>query len=492
MVKNTLKILIVDDDKALGERCVEVFRKNGCEAKSTNNGQKALNLIQKQSFDVMLIDIRLPDISGLELLKKIKYINKNIIPVMITGYGTIDIAVQAMKYGAWDFICKPFDFGRLLELLENLKNEVLKGNHSLSPNLNQFKSRISEENFVYSSDKMQEILWLVEKVAPTDCPILIEGETGVGKGLIANLIHKKSKRSNGPLVVVDCAALPHSLIESELFGYVKGAFTGANADKKGYFHISNGGTLVLDEISELSLSSQGKLLRVTQENKFIPVGSTKPIEFNSRIIAISNRDLEFLVKKGEFRPDLYFRLNVVKIKVPPLRERKEDILPLAKHFFERFKLMYNKDYLILNERTIRILETYDWPGNVRELENVIHQLVLMSEESPIDEKDIITSLISPKLTGPKLRKISEMPLKNPVSQWRHQESGDLEGQERRAADYKMFKKDLLNGFTKHYIEDVLRQNKGNISKAAQVLSIRRTSLQRILKRLNIKKDEFLV
>ncbi|HOP46907.1 MAG TPA: sigma 54-interacting transcriptional regulator [Desulfobacteraceae bacterium] len=339
--------------------------------------------------------------------------------------------------------------------------------------VNNLKKKLKEltlhHDFVSNNSKVIKIISLVDKIAAIDCNVLIQGESGTGKSLIAKIIHDKSPRNEAPFVVVDCAALSESLLESELFGYVKGAFTGANEDRKGYVEIAAKGTLLLDEISELPLRLQGKLLRVVQEHEITPVGSTKKVKINTRIIAATNKNLDTLVENGKFREDLFFRLNVVKTEIPPLRERNDDLLPLSLHFLKIFKKKYNKPNLTFGQEFIESINSYAWPGNIRELENTIQHAVITADDQHIKFMHLpqkIRNTISPtKECGYILSQVSEL-------------------------DFNVAKTKCLDNFTRTFITNALQRNQGNISKTAREINIKRASLQRIMRRYGIKKNSF--
>jgi len=316
-------------------------------------------------------------------------------------------------------------------------------------------------NIIGVSSEMLNIFKLIEKISPTDCNVLIQGETGTGKNLIAQAIHANSLRKQNSYIVVDCASLNENLLETELFGHTKGAYTGALTDKKGYFEIANKGTLLLDEISELSLRAQAKLLRMVQENKIIPVGSTKSIKTDVRILAATNQDLDAMVKEGKFRKDLFYRLNVIRLNIPPLRERLDDIVPLSTYFLDIYKRRFKKTNLRFDNKVLTLFKKYDWPGNIRELENVILHTVITTQGESITIQDLPEKLKNFSC----LRK--------------------FRGSETKELDFASSKKKILDSFLKQFITDALRQNDGNISKTAKEINLRRTSLQRIIKRYNI-------
>ena len=461
-MNQAFKVLVVDDEASIRKRVVQLLHKQGYTVAGVNSGESALSLMKNGSFGLVIADIRMPGINGIDLLERIKETDPATEVVMITGYGTVESAVKAIKLGAWDYITKPFDVDKLLKVVENVETKF-----SLREEVRVLKERLQEfsevHDFIGISEKIQRVLGIVQKVSPTDCNVLIQGESGTGKSLIARAIHYSSPRNPHPYVVVDCAALSETLLESELFGYVKGAFTGASRDKSGYFKIADRGTIFLDEVSELSPALQGKLLRMAQDHEVIPVGSTKPARINTRIIAASNKDLEMLVKMGKFREDLFFRLNVVKIDIPPLRGRPEDIRPLLYFFLEKFKKRFQKPGLTLADEAVVLLCNYEWPGNVREIENTIQQMVIVADGESIGVKDL----------GEKIRASA------PTKEISRNEAFD--------PDFQRARKSNLDTFTQHYLTEALRINGGNISRTAKAIQIPRPSLQRMLKRHGISR-----
>jgi DNA-binding NtrC family response regulator len=456
------EVLIVDDDPSIRKRCVQLLHKKGYSVEGISSGDVALRIVKSRHIGLVVADIRMPGLNGIELLEKIKEINPDTEVIMITGYGTVESAVKAIKLGAYDYLTKPFDMDKLLKVVENVATKF-----SLSEEIRFLRERLDTyadtPEIVSASDKMHRIFKLIEKVAPIDCNVLIQGESGTGKGLVAQQIHRRSPRGVHRLVIVDCASLSDTLLESELFGYVKGAFTGAYADKEGYFKVANQGTIFLDEVGELSLALQGKLLRMTQDHEIIPVGATKPIKINARILAATNKDLETLVREGRFREDLFFRLNVVRIDVPPLRKRREDIPLLAYFFLEKFKKRYQKMNLTLDQRVLALIQSYEWPGNVRELENLMQHLAVVSEGA----------VIRPESVPEKIRNLA----------------GTDEDQAFLETDFPRARKRYLDRFTRKYLVHSLQNNKGNISATAKQMNIRRASLQRMIRRLELTKTE---
>ncbi|MDR3567313.1 MAG: sigma-54 dependent transcriptional regulator [Syntrophobacteraceae bacterium] len=458
------EVLVVDDDPSIRKRCVQLLHKKGYSVKGANSGIAALSMVKAGQIALVIADVRMPGLNGIELLEKIKETSPATELIVITGYGTVESAVKAIKLGAYDYITKPFDMEKMLKVVENVSTQF-----SLKVEIELLKEKLNTRwdscELVSISDKMLKVSKLVEKVAPIDCNVLIQGESGTGKSLIAQKIHRASPRSSKPFVVVDCASLSEALLESELFGYVKGAFTGAYADKQGFFKVADQGTIFLDEIAELPVPLQGKLLRMTQDHEIVPVGSTRPVKIDTRIIAATNRDLDELVRQGRFREDLFFRLNVVGIDVPPLRKRQEDIILLARFFLEKFKRKFQKLNLTPGPEVLTSIQSYEWPGNVRELENLMQYLVVVSEGPVINAESLPEKLVG--IRGDRLDETVFSP----------------EG------DFNSVRKRYLDSFTRHYLASAIRQNEGNLSCTARQLKVRRSSLQRMIKRLGISDVE---
>ncbi len=385
------KILVVDDETSMREFLDVLLSKEGYLVSEAKNGKQALTMIQKNNYDLILSDIRLGDITGLEVLKNAKKKNQNTIVIMISAYSTTEIAVEAMNEGAYDFVPKPFDN-------QELKHTIKKAFEIKT--LDQEKERTSSElrdnlhfdRIIGSSPGMLAIYKRIEQIASTKTNVLISGESGTGKELIALAIHENSDRKDKPFVVVKCGGIPDTLIESEFFGHIKGSFTGAVSDKKGLFEAANHGTIFLDEIGELSPTVQVKLLRAVQETSFKPVGGTKEIDVDVRIISATNKRLEQEVIEGNFREDLFFRLNVIPIKVPPLKDRKGDVELLSKHFTKKYSSIMKKDIAKLSSYAIDFLNKYSFPGNVRELENLIERSVALSSTNIILPESLTISM----------------------------------------------------------------------------------------------------
>ena len=394
---DTFKILIVDDELPQLELIGGFLKKQGFDVVEAEGGEKGLEKFRLESFDLVLTDQKMPKMSGVELLKSIRALNPEAAVIVMTAFGSIETAVSAIKEGASDYLTKPLNLDELLHRIEAVKerNRLLTENRDLREAL-QERCRI--DGIIGESGHMQEVLSLVRRVAPSEATVLIRGESGTGKELIAQAIHYSSPRASRPLVRLNCAALPETLLESELFGHEKGAFTGAYATRKGRFEVANGGSLFLDEIGDLPLHLQAKLLRVLQEKEFERVGSSKPIPVNVRILAATHRDLEKLIQAGQFREDLYYRLNVVTVVLPPLRERRQDIPSLLDHLVKKFAEKNAKTIKGFTQEARDALLRYDYPGNVRELENIVERATVITRDEVIGRSDLpLTVQTSEKL-----------------------------------------------------------------------------------------------
>ncbi|AHF97375.1 sigma-54-dependent transcriptional regulator [Desulfurella multipotens] len=374
-----MKVLIVDDDEQLRIALFSTLKHLGHECILAQNAKEALNILRKESFDLILSDLKMPKVDGIDLLKQIKQNNINTPFVIMTAFGTIETAVLAIKLGAFDFIVKPFS-KETIEKILSLTSSCLKFDCT--------NKTTYDGDYVFKSEKMQKILQLIKKVANTDATVLLSGETGTGKEVVAKLIHASSNRSKQPFISVNCASIPSNLLESELFGYEKGAFSGAVKTYKGKFEQANGGTLLLDEISEMPLELQAKLLRVLQEKVVDKLGSTESVKIDVRIICTTNRNLAEQVKNGSFREDLFYRINVFPIFLSPLRERREDIPDLINFFIKKYSNKFKKNINGISNNALEILLNYNWPGNVRELENTIERAIILSKGALIDKEDI--------------------------------------------------------------------------------------------------------
>lgn len=457
-------ILIVDDEDIVRKSCVRILSPQGYNLETAKNGSEAVKKLQNGSFDLVLADLVMPDITGIDLLKKIKEEWTETEVIIITGYGTVKTAVDALKYGAYDFIEKPFTPEALLNSVERCleKKKLELENIRLRQEINALYSL---DNIIGASKEMQKVFKLIATVAPTGSTVLITGESGTGKELVARAIHYNSARREQPFMVVDCGTIPENLMESELFGHTKGSFTGAVATEKGVLEAANGGTVFLDEISNLPLSMQVKLLRVLQKKEFRPVGSKKTVKIDIRFIAASNRDLSEMVKKGEFREDFFYRLNVFPVDIPPLRDRKEDIPALAYHFLHKYSKEVGRNVPHISAEAMRQLIANDWHGNVRELENVIHRAVIVCEGRTLKPEHIMIPLNrEEEIETPKTLK-----------------------------ELKLKKKDLrtksIEDIEKSFLVAALKRNDWNITKAAAEVGMQRPNFHALLKKYNISKGK---
>ncbi len=373
------KILLIDDDKNLCKVIGYQLQKNGYTVTLVNEGQEGLTRFRENDFDIVITDIQMPDISGIQVLKEIRRRNQQVIVIIITAYGSIESALEACRLGADDYLTKPFGQEQLVFVIEKAVRlrELQQENTQLRQ---QLIGKYRFDNMVSHSSKMEDVLRMAGQVAASDATVMILGESGTGKELVARAIHYNSPRKNKPMVTVNCPSIPDNLLESELFGHVRGAFTGAIKDRKGKFEIADGGTIFLDEIGDLREEVQAKLLRVLQEHEIERLGDSKTMKVNARVVAATNKNLEQLVREGSFREDLYYRLSVVPITIPPLRERKEEIPFLVDYFIARYG---DNRKISVEAEVITALQHYDWPGNVRELENVIERAVVLSTDDRI-------------------------------------------------------------------------------------------------------------
>jgi len=387
-VAKKANILVIDDEATMRDSCRQALSRNGNRVEVAEDGLKGLAMLAKESFDLIILDLKMPGLSGMDVLKKIKDSDPEAMVIVITGYATVESAVEAMKRGAYDFIPKPFTPDSLRVIVKRaldkrtlaLENVLLRG---------ELKASLGPDVILGRSKVMKAVEKLVQKVGPTDTTVLITGESGTGKELIARAIHRYSSRTDKSFVAVDCGSLVENLFESELFGHVKGSFTGATATKYGRFELANGGTLFFDEIGNVSTNIQTKLLRVLQEREITKVGSSQIVKVDVRIIAATNRDLQETVKAGTFREDLFYRLSVVPITLPPLRQRRDDIPLLANHFLSKYNKKRGKNIKAISDRAMKALVEYDWPGNVRELENAIERAVVLTEDDMIKPSDLL-------------------------------------------------------------------------------------------------------
>src|SRR5881296_4185552 len=380
-------LLIADDDPGLRQSLERTLTREGYRVILASDGNAALERLQAGGVDLVLTDLKMPGLSGIELLRAVKAIASEVDVILLTAFGTVEEAVKAMKEGAYDFLTKPFQRAQLLRLIRQAleRRDLIQQNRALQQRLDDL---LQQGAVIGSSPAFRRMMTLLEQVAGSSATVLVQGESGTGKELVARTIHARSARSRGPFVAVNCAALPETLLESELFGYEKGAFTGAAGRKEGRFELANGGTLFLDEVADLSLVTQPKILRVLQEGEFERLGGTRTIQVDVCIVAATNQDLAEMVKEKRFREDLYYRLNVITVRVPPLRERHEDIRLLAQHYLRVYAAKNGRKLEGLSNEALERLESYAWPGNVRELENLIERTVLLARKDRIDAEDL--------------------------------------------------------------------------------------------------------
>ncbi|MCX7973910.1 MAG: sigma-54 dependent transcriptional regulator [Candidatus Aminicenantes bacterium] len=451
-------IHIIDDEPVIQDVLAQLLTSEGYEVEVSSSGEEALEKQSTQSFDLILLDLLMPGLDGIEVLKAIKRTDPQALIIIITAYASVESAIAAMKLGAFDYIQKPFKHDELILIIRRaLEHKRLQEeNIRLREELDR---KFGFANIIGRSKVMQNVFEMIKATAPTKSTILIQGESGTGKELVARAIHQHSDRAAYPFIVVNSGSLPPDLLESHLFGHVKGAFTGAVSHKPGLFEAADKGTIFFDEISTISLETQAKLLRVMQDKEFMRLGGTKTIKVDVRIIAATNTDLEELIAQKVFRKDLFYRLNVIKIELPPLRKRKEDIPLLVRHFVEKYSQENNKEIESVSEDVLEILENYDWPGNVRELENVIERAVVLSKSKVITRSALPSYLLGfPRTIG-----VEEIVSSKEDLNFRRQ----------------------TQEFQKQLILMALRQAKGVQKKAAQALGLKPSTLNEIIKRLGI-------
>jgi DNA-binding NtrC family response regulator len=441
------RILIVEDEDMMRELLTKILAGEQYRIFQASSAEEALKLLQEQTYDLVLTDLRLKGMNGLQLLSEVRAFDPEIVVIVMTAYASVETAVEAMRKGAYDYITKPFINEEIRVMLRRALNQrhLSRENRHLKREL---RERYRFENIVGTSEAMERVYRMIEKVSAISSNVLIFGETGTGKELVARAIHYNSERSDRPFVAVNCGALTESLLESELFGHVKGAFTGAIANQEGFFRKADRGTLFLDELNEVSHGLQVKLLRAIQEREVIPVGGREPVKFDVRLIAATNKNLEDEVKKGTFREDLFYRINVITIHLPPLRNRKEDIPLLVHHFLQKYVQRLGKPSVKISREAMQVLVNYDWPGNVRELENMTERAVALCEEDIIETTDLPEKLTQVKIV---IRDLDE---------------------------YEM----TLDALEEQHIKKVLSQVGGDKVKASQILGINLSTLYRKLAR----------
>jgi two-component system nitrogen regulation response regulator NtrX len=454
-------ILVIDDEKNIRETLKDVLEDDGYTVFTAENGKRGLDIIDVHAIDVVLLDLWLPEMGGMEVLEKIKERYEEIPVVIISGHGTIDTAVRATKGGAFDFLEKPLSIERVLTIIDH----AIKMNRLEQENLSLRQRSQSNYHMVEGTSRaFMNIQKLIQSCAKSNSRVLITGEHGTGKEVVARCIHGQSLRSNASFVAVNCAAIPQTLIEAELFGYEKGAFTGALSDKRGKFELADGGTIFLDEIADMSLEAQAKVLRVLEEMQIERIGGVTPIKIDVRVIAATNKNLPDQIERGLFRDDLYYRLNVVPIHVAPLRERREDVAPLFEHYLDHFARESNRPRKSISHAARAFLvEQYRWPGNIRELKNLTERLTILTQNDEIDIRDVKNNIPHPHET--------------PFAGNHFPLHGEEEGL-----------RTAKESFERTYIQNMLRKFDFNITKTAQELKVERSNLYKIMKRLGISWD----
>lgn len=459
-------VLIIDDEASIRQSLSGALKDEGYKTTVAASGREGLELLRAEKYDAVVLDIWMPEMDGLEVLRHIKADHPEQLVIMMSGHGNIETAVKAVKNGAFDFVEKPLSLERVLVLLQNAANvqDLARENSALRKQVQKTRSIIGE------SPAMKQIQELVKRVAPTTGSVLITGENGTGKEVVANTIHALSPRFNKPFVEVNCAAIPEELIESELFGHEKGAFTGATQLRRGKFDLAHGGTLFLDEIGDMSMKTQAKVLRILQEQKFERVGGSQTISVDVRIVAATNKDLKGEIAKGNFREDLYYRLNVIPFVVPPLRDRRNDIQLLTDHFVKEFSSTHGRPKMNLSLEALQVLNSYSWPGNVRELRNLIERIIILTPDSelstPVSAATILGHLNDESLSV----------------RFEEKTRAEAEGTSGAAKNLR----DARSEFEKEFILKTLKENDWNISRTAQILGIERSHLHRKIKSYGIE------
>ena len=448
-MREDARILVVDDEQMVCLALTNWLEEENYFAQAVADGPQAIAAVREHNWDIVLLDLRMPGMDGMEVLKRVKEIAPQTVVIMMTAYASIPGAVQAMKEGAYDYVVKPLDVDQLTLML----NRIVEHQQLITENI-LLRKRLTEqyefEDIIGRSEAMQEVFEMIKAVTDTNATVLITGETGTGKELVARAIHSNSAQRYGPFVATSCGALPETLLESELFGYEKGAFTGADRTKKGRFELANGGTLFLDEVGDISMKTQIKLLRVLQEKSFRRLGGTDPIKVDVRLVSATNRDLVAAIEDGSFRSDLYYRLNVVSIRLPALRERKDDIPLLAAHFINKYNVEFNKKFNRVERKAMDFMMDYHWPGNVRELENVIERALVIDQGPEVSVRHLpFCNVELPPTEAPQTLQEVEM----------------------------------------LHIEKMLQRNDWNIARTARLLNIDRTTLHKKIKKFGLERQQ---
>ena len=458
------RILVVDDEEIVIRSCLRILGDDGeCEVDAVQDGMEALKKIDDGHYDVLILDIMMPKMDGLEVLQRVKETHPDIDVIMVTGLSQIETAVRSMKLGAFDYLPKPFDPDELKRVVKRAleRRQLLQENLELR---SEVSSKYRFENIIGASPQMQNVYRLIAKCAPTNSTVMLTGESGTGKELIARAIHYNSLRKDKPFVAVDCNSLSENLLESEMFGHIKGAFTGAVGNKKGMFEVADSGTLFLDEIGNISLTTQAKLLRVIQEHEFKAVGDTRTQSANFRLLTATNKDLKAMVADGTFREDLYYRINIFPILIPPLRERRDDIPPLAFHFLKVFSEELGKKVTEYSEGAMSALVHHGWPGNVRELENTIHRAVILSTDKVVRQAhlaNIVEALprfdLDVPRTSDELKRIK-----------------------------KVTREKSVESIEKLFVLEALKRNAWNVTRSAEETGMQRANFQALMKKYDIR------
>ncbi len=453
---NRGSILVVDDDRAVLQSCENILTDEGHEVQTAGHGMAALDLLKRTCFDLALVDLKMPGMNGLEMLEAARRIKPDLVVIIFTAYATIETAVEAIKLGAFNYVTKPFT---ALELVATVEKGLMRADLARQSVRRREESAAGPDNIVWQSSVMEATLNTLRKVAQSDANVLITGESGTGKELAARFVHFASKRANQPFVAVDCAAIPDNLLESELFGYEKGAFTGADHKKRGLLELADGGTLLLDEIGEMSMNLQARLLRVLQERVFRRLGAEKVTSVNIRLISSTNRDLLARVRQERFRSDLLFRLNVVNVQMPPLRARQGDVAVLCRHFLDLHARNLGGPEIRLSPEAAEAMEQYRWPGNVRELQNILERAVVLNEGGIISVADLPDFIF---------------------------DAVELHEQAAPHTAYKAVRSAWIDGQGRQYFSELLARHNGNVSSAAREAQISRKSFYQLMKKFNLE------
>ncbi len=456
------RILVVDDEANLRKVLAAILRKDGYEVAVAEDGEQALAEFEKNGADVIISDLVMPRLGGMDILTRVKAARSDVPVILITAHGTVDSAVEAIKAGAFDYITKPFEHSEIRSVVAKAARVQEANQGHVAPDGSARKSIIGD------GSRMEELFKVIDKVADTPSTVLITGESGTGKELVATALHQGSSRRDKPLIKINCAAIPKDLMESELFGYERGAFTGAVSSKPGRFELADGGTLFLDEIGEIPLEMQVKLLRVLQESEFERVGGIKTTRVDVRLIAATNRDLEKETEAGRFRKDLFYRLNVVPIVLPPLRDRSDDVPGLVTHFIEKYNKRLNKKIEGIAEEALVLLRAWPWPGNIRELENLMERVILFADGPRIEARDLPEAVRGGMQAAPSFHTgATPAPGETPLKDFLKQRQAEIE---------------------KSFIVQALAKTDGNVTRAAKLLQISRKSLQTKMKEFGLRDE----